>query len=74
MEGSQGKLQKINSGKWKKTEHDRFMRAIEKYGRNWNEVQRIVKTRSIPQVRSHAQKIYNHLSKEEKRYLEMDDF
>lgn len=39
------------------------MKAIEKYGKNWVEIQNYVKSRSLAQVRSHAQKILTHLSK-----------
>ena len=60
---------KQKNGKWKKTEHERFMKALEKYGKNWVEVQKFVKTRSLPQVRSHAQKMLIHLTKEEKKMI-----
>ena len=38
------------------------MDAIEKFGKNWPIVQKKVRTRSIPQVRSHAQKVFLNLS------------
>lgn len=41
------------------------MTAVEKYGRNWIEVQKKVKTRSIAQVRSHAQKVFLNMSKDD---------
>ena len=36
MEKGEGKIEKTRSGRWKKTEHEKFMKAIEKYGKNWN--------------------------------------
>lgn len=64
MKKSHSKNLNKKFGKWKKTEHDRFIKALEKYGKNWVEVQKVVKTRSLAQVRSHAQKILTNLSKE----------
>lgn len=43
-------------GKWTKEEHTRFMDAFNAYGKNWKKIQESVATRSITQVRSHAQK------------------
>lgn len=45
-------------GKWKKTEHDRFMKALSKYGKDWAQIQQAVKTRTLAQVRSHSQKLF----------------
>lgn len=41
------------------------MRALEKYGRDWNKVQRAVRTRDITQVRSHAQKCFLKMEKKD---------
>ena len=54
--------QEIN-GRWTKTEHDRFMKGLEKYGRDWVAVQKIVKSRNLAQIRSHAQKTFRRMSK-----------
>ena len=59
------KKKKYLNGRWAASQNDRFMTAIEKYGRNWSEVQKKVRTRSIAQVRSHAQKIFLNMSKED---------
>lgn len=52
---------KSMNGRWTTAEHKKFMLAIEKYGRNWTLIQKKVKTRSLPQVRSHAQKVFLNL-------------
>lgn len=49
---------RVNCGKWRKTEQARFVAGMEKYGRNWVKVQHIVGTRTLVQVRSHAQKYF----------------
>lgn len=59
------KEMKCQTGRWTQAESRRFMNAIEKYGRNWFEVQKKVKTRSIPQIRSHAQKMFLNLPEED---------
>lgn len=38
------------------------MKAIEKYGKNWVKIQKMVKTRNMAQIRSHAQKMFLKMS------------
>lgn len=38
------------------------MKALEKYGRDWVNVQKFVKSRTLSQVRSHAQKVFLKMS------------
>jgi len=54
-----------NHGRWSMDEHHRFIEAINQFGREWDKVQAVVKTRSLAQVRSHAQKYFLKLSKSE---------
>ena len=39
------------------------------YGKDWKKVEEVVKTRNGSQVRSHAQKFFNKLQKDEKSKL-----
>ena len=41
------------------------MKGLELYGRNWIKVQKKVKSRSVIQVRSHAQKMFQNMSKKD---------
>ena len=52
---------KSNKGRWTKEEHDKFLDGIVQYGCNWIKVDRLIKTRIIIQVRSHAQKFFKKL-------------
>ena len=47
-----------NCGRWQPEEHERFIEAIMKFGNEWKQVQKFVKTRSSTQARSHAQKFF----------------
>ena len=52
---------KINEGRWSQEEHDKFLEGIELYGINWKNVKKLIDTRTIIQVRSHAQKFYHKM-------------
>ena len=54
---SNGDEREFNTGRWTQTEHERFMVAIELYGKDWKKVQHYVGTRTSTQARSHAQKV-----------------
>lgn len=48
------------------------MNGLNKYGKNWKLIQKIIKTRSVAQVRSHAQKFFASLDKSEKKLIEAE--
>ena len=50
-------------GRWTRDEHKKFIEAIIKFGNNWKEVQDYVKTRTSTQARSHAQKFFEKIKK-----------
>lgn len=54
-----------SAGRWTKEEHQRFVDAVKKFGKNWKQVEEYVGTRTGAQVRSHAQKFFNKLEKEQ---------
>jgi SHAQKYF class myb-like DNA-binding protein len=45
----------INTGRWTRQEHEIFQEALKKYGKEWKNIANMVKTRTIIQVRTHAQ-------------------
>lgn len=48
-------------GRWTKDEHIKFVEAIMMHGNEWKKVQKVVKSRSSIQARSHAQKFFKKL-------------
>jgi len=50
-------------GRWNKHEHERFIEAIKKFGKDWKTVEQYIETRSGSQIRSHAQKFFNRIIK-----------
>ena len=62
-----------NLGRWNKEEKIRFIEGLEKYKKDWKKIQSYVATRSIVQIRSHAQKYFSRLEREEakKQLLKM---
>ena len=57
------KIKKVTNGRWNRSEQDRFMKGLEKFGRDWVKVQKVVRTRTVTQIRSHAQKYFLKMDK-----------
>ncbi len=51
-------IPKYNQGRWNTEEHKKFIMGILEYGNDWKKVQKLIKTRSSTQARSHAQKFF----------------
>lgn len=50
-------------GRWTKEEHDLFLEGISRYGKEWKKIASLISTRTVVQVRTHAQKYFQRLSK-----------
>ncbi|RHZ38434.1 hypothetical protein DYB31_006355, partial [Aphanomyces astaci] len=57
---------KANTGRWTDAEHKLFLKGLECFPyRAWKKIATLIKTRSVVQIRTHAQKYYQKLAKEE---------
>lgn len=54
-----------STGRWTDDEHQAFLQGLHRYGREWKKVASHIPTRTSAQVRSHAQKYFAKLQKEE---------
>ena len=54
-------------GRWSAEEQIKFREGLELFGRNWKKIQAFVKSRSLLQIRSHAQKYFIMQQRIEKR-------
>lgn len=51
------------TGRWTKEEHEAFLVGLELYGKEWKKVAGKVKTRTVVQTRTHAQKYFQKVAK-----------
>ncbi|TDH66770.1 hypothetical protein CCR75_000096 [Bremia lactucae] len=68
-----GKSMKGNTGRWTEAEHKLFLQGLEAFPyRAWKKIATLIKTRTVVQIRTHAQKYYQKLEKEESRMKERE--
>lgn len=60
---------KAASGRWTREEHEQFLEGLKVYGREWKKVAQRIPTRTSAQIRSHAQKYFAKLAREEETRL-----
>ncbi len=49
------------SGRWTNDEHVLFLQGLQLHGKEWKKIDKVIKTRSLAQIRSHAQKYFQKL-------------
>ena len=52
-----------HTGRWTREEHEAFLSGLQQYGKEWKKVAAKVKTRTVVQTRTHAQKYFQKLQK-----------
>lgn len=55
----------MNGGRWTDQEHQSFLAGLRLYGREWKKVASKIKTRTSAQIRSHAQKYFAKLARDD---------
>jgi SHAQKYF class myb-like DNA-binding protein len=58
-QGSQGE----NTGRWTAEEHRLFLQGLEQHGKGWKKIASLIKSRTVVQIRTHAQKYFQKLAK-----------
>jgi SHAQKYF class myb-like DNA-binding protein len=51
------------AGRWTREEHHAFIKGLEMYGKGWKKIASLIKTRTVVQIRTHAQKYFLKLTK-----------
>ena len=52
-----------NMGRWTTTEHALFLEGLTSYGKEWKKIAELIQTRSVVQIRTHAQKYFLKVAK-----------
>ena len=60
---SVGTVVEEHTGRWTKEEHDAFLQGLQLHGKEWKRVAAKVRTRTVVQTRTHAQKYFQKLQK-----------
>mmetsp|Transcript_23558 Transcript_23558/g.49344 ORF Transcript_23558/g.49344 Transcript_23558/m.49344 type:complete len:1138 (-) Transcript_23558:485-3898(-) len=52
-----------NTGRWTSEEHRLFLQGLEQHGKGWKKIATLIKSRTVVQIRTHAQKYFQKLAK-----------
>ncbi|ETW09247.1 hypothetical protein H310_01647 [Aphanomyces invadans] len=58
------------TGRWTKQEHELFLEGLRRYGKSWKSISNLVVTRTLVQIRTHAQKYLQKQSRSSKAGLQ----
>ena len=53
----------LSEGRWSYVEQIKFIEGLSKDGTNWKKIKETINTRTLPQIRSHAQKFFKRLKR-----------
>eukprot|EP00555_Chaetoceros_dichaeta_P000670 CAMPEP_0198276912 /NCGR_PEP_ID=MMETSP1447-20131203/65566_1 /TAXON_ID=420782 /ORGANISM="Chaetoceros dichaeta, Strain CCMP1751" /LENGTH=528 /DNA_ID=CAMNT_0043971895 /DNA_START=71 /DNA_END=1657 /DNA_ORIENTATION=- len=56
------------TGRWTRQEHEAFLVGLKEYGREWKKVAYKIPTRTSAQIRSHAQKYFAKITRDEQQH------
>ncbi|OEU20545.1 hypothetical protein FRACYDRAFT_165241, partial [Fragilariopsis cylindrus CCMP1102] len=49
--------------RWTSEEHNLFLQGLELHGKGWKKIAGLIKSRTVVQIRTHAQKYFQKLAK-----------
>jgi SHAQKYF class myb-like DNA-binding protein len=52
-----------NTGRWTSEEHRLFLQGLEQHGKGWKKIASLIKSRTVVQIRTHAQKYFQKIAK-----------
>eukprot|EP00579_Thalassiosira_antarctica_P008621 CAMPEP_0201884900 /NCGR_PEP_ID=MMETSP0902-20130614/17612_1 /ASSEMBLY_ACC=CAM_ASM_000551 /TAXON_ID=420261 /ORGANISM="Thalassiosira antarctica, Strain CCMP982" /LENGTH=1000 /DNA_ID=CAMNT_0048413915 /DNA_START=188 /DNA_END=3190 /DNA_ORIENTATION=- len=52
-----------NTGRWTAEEHRLFLQGLEQHGKGWKKIATLIQSRTVVQIRTHAQKYFQKLAK-----------
>lgn len=52
-----------NTGRWTAEEHRLFLQGLEQHGKGWKKIATLIQSRTVVQIRTHAQKYFQKLTK-----------
>ena len=52
-----------HTGRWTAEEHRLFLQGLEQHGKGWKKIASLIKSRTVVQIRTHAQKYFQKLAK-----------
>lgn len=52
-----------NTGRWTAEEHRLFLQGLEQHGKGWKKIASLIRSRTVVQIRTHAQKYFQKLAK-----------
>jgi SHAQKYF class myb-like DNA-binding protein len=61
--GANGGTHGENTGRWTSEEHNLFLQGLELHGKGWKKIAGLIKSRTVVQIRTHAQKYFQKLAK-----------
>lgn len=68
----QKKPENIATGRWNKHEHELFLRGLQTYGKEWKKIAGLIPSRTVVQIRTHAQKYFQKIKKRKARGESID--
>eukprot|EP00543_Licmophora_paradoxa_P006677 CAMPEP_0202442660 /NCGR_PEP_ID=MMETSP1360-20130828/2047_1 /ASSEMBLY_ACC=CAM_ASM_000848 /TAXON_ID=515479 /ORGANISM="Licmophora paradoxa, Strain CCMP2313" /LENGTH=446 /DNA_ID=CAMNT_0049058085 /DNA_START=81 /DNA_END=1421 /DNA_ORIENTATION=+ len=63
---------RLSTGRWTAEEHALFLEGLDSYGKGWKQIASLIKTRTVVQIRTHAQKYFQKLAKNQERQQQQE--